>query len=85
MKKLFSSNLITPGILFASALRAKTEDLQQQPRTHEVADPDKMEPRVHATLVQHERQKRSQSARGPNVNNLSLDKMLNVVVNVVSR
>jgi hypothetical protein len=43
--RLISSKLTTPGVSFAAALRGQTEE-QQQPQTHQVADPDTMEPRV---------------------------------------
>jgi hypothetical protein len=67
-----------------AGLRGKTEE-QQQPRTHQVAGPDTMEPRVPAALLQHEQQKTGQSVRAPNVNSLSLNKMLQVVVTVVQQ
>jgi hypothetical protein len=44
-RRMFSSNLNTPGISFGSALVGKI-DTQQQPRTHQVAVPDTMEHRV---------------------------------------
>jgi hypothetical protein len=80
----FSTNLITPGMCFAVVLRDKTEK-QQQPQTHQVAGPVTMEPRVPAALPQHEQQKTGQSVWAPNVNSLSLDKMLKVVVTVVQQ
>jgi hypothetical protein len=72
------SKLTTPGVSFAAALRGKTEE-QQQPQTHQVADPATMEPRVPVALPQQQQQKAGQSVRAPNVNNLSLDKMLKLV------
>jgi hypothetical protein len=71
-------------MLFAAALRGKTEE-QQQPQTHQLAGPAIMEPRVPVALPQQEQQKADQSVRAPNVNRLSLDKMLNVVVTVVQQ
>jgi hypothetical protein len=82
--RVFSSNLTTPGVSFAAALRGKTEE-QQQPRTHQVAGPVTMEPRVPAVFPQHEQQKIFHSVQAPNVNSLSLDKMLKVVVTVVQQ
>jgi hypothetical protein len=72
--RVFSSNLTTPGMSFAAALRSKTEE-QQQPRTHQVAVPDTVEQRVPAALPQHEQQKAGQSVRAQNIKSLSLDKM----------
>jgi hypothetical protein len=69
---------------FEAALPGKTEE-QQQPQTHQVAGSAPMEPQVPAALTQHEQQKRSQSVRAPNVNSLSLDKMLKVIVTVVQQ
>jgi hypothetical protein len=80
--RVFSSNLTNPGMSFAAALQGKREE-QQQPRTHQVAGPDAMEPKVPAALPQLEQQKAGQSVRAANVNSLSLDKMLKVVVTVV--
>jgi hypothetical protein len=74
----------TPGMSFAAALRGKTGE-QQQPRTHQVAGPDTMEPRVPAALPQHEQQKAGQSVQAPNVNSLSLDKLLKAVVTVTQQ
>jgi hypothetical protein len=78
----FSYNLTTPGMSYAAALRIKTEE-RQQTRTHQVAVPDIMEPRVPAALPQHEQQNTGQSLRAPNEKSLTLDKMLKVVVTVV--
>jgi hypothetical protein len=80
--RLFSSKLTTPGMSFVAALRGKTEE-QQQPQTHQVAGPATMETRVPVVLPQQEQQKASQSVRAPNVNSVSLDKMLKVLVTVV--
>jgi hypothetical protein len=44
-----------------------------------------MELRVPAALLQHEQQKAGQSVRAPNLNSLSLDKVLKVVVKVVQQ
>jgi hypothetical protein len=44
-----------------------------------------MEPRVPLALPQKEQQKADQSLRAPNVNGLSLNKMLKVVVTVVQQ
>jgi hypothetical protein len=74
--RLFSSELTTPGMSFAAALRGKTEE-QQQPQIHQVAGPATMEPRVPVALPQQEQQKAGQSDRAQNVNSLSLDKMFN--------
>jgi hypothetical protein len=82
--RAFSSNLTTPGMTFAAALRGKTEE-QQQPQTHQVAGPDTMEHRVPATLPQHDQQITDQSVQAPNVNSLSLDEMLEVTVMVVQQ
>jgi hypothetical protein len=86
MERAFSSNLTTAGMSFAAALRGKTEE-QQQPQTHQVAvaGPAKMEPRVPATLPQHEQQTTGQSVWATNVNSLLLGKMLSVVVTVVQQ
>jgi hypothetical protein len=82
--RVFSSNLTSPGVSFAAALRGKAEE-QQQPQRHQVAvvGPARMDPRVPATLPQSEQQTTCQSFRAPNVNSLALDKMLKVVVTVV--
>jgi hypothetical protein len=69
---------------FAAALQGKTGE-QQQPQTHQVAGPATMEPRVPVALPEQEQQKAGQSVRAPNVNNLSLDKMLKVVVMMVQQ
>jgi hypothetical protein len=82
--RLISSKLTTPGISFAAALRGKAEE-QQQPQTHQVAGPATMEPRVPVALSQREQQKTGQSVRAPNVNSLSLDKMLKAVVTDVQQ
>jgi hypothetical protein len=60
---------------------------QQKPQTHEVAvaGPATMEPRVSASVPQHEQQTTGQSVRTPNVNILHLDEMLKVVVTVVQQ
>jgi hypothetical protein len=52
----------------------------QKARTHQVAGPDTVKPRVPAALPQNEQQKTGQSVQAPNVNTLSLDKMLKVVM-----
>jgi hypothetical protein len=80
--RLIPSKLTTPGMPFAAALRGKTEE-QQQPQTHQVSDPATMEPRVPVALLRQEERKGGQLVRAPNVNSLSLDKMLKVVVTVV--
>jgi hypothetical protein len=80
--RVFSSNLNTPGMSFAAALRGKTEE-QQRHRKHQMAGPDAMEPKVPVALPQNEQQKTDQSFRAPNVNSWSMDKMLKVVVTVV--
>jgi hypothetical protein len=82
--RLIPSKLTTPGMSFAAALRGKAEE-QQQPQTYQVAGPATMEPRVPVALPQQEQQKAGQSVRAPNVNYLSLDKMLKVVVTVVKQ
>jgi biotin carboxyl carrier protein len=79
--RVFSSKLTTPGMSFAVALRGKTEE-QQQSQTQQAAGSAKMEPRVPVALPQEEQQKAGQSVRAPNINSLSLDKMLKVVVTV---
>jgi hypothetical protein len=78
------SKLTTPGVSFAAALRGKTEE-QQQPQTHQVAGPATVETRVPLALPKQEQQKAGQLVRAPNVNSLSLDKMLKVVVTVVQK
>jgi hypothetical protein len=82
--RLISYKLTTPGMSFAAALRGKTEE-QQQPQTHQVAGPATIESRVPVTLPQQEQQKAGQSVRAPNINSLSLDKMLKVVVTVIQQ
>jgi hypothetical protein len=84
--RVFSSNLTTPGLSVAAALQGMTEK-QQQSQTHQVAvaGPAETEPRVPAALPQHEQQTTGQSVRATNVNSLSLDKMLKVVVTVVQQ
>jgi hypothetical protein len=69
---------------FTAALRGKTEE-KQQPRTNQVAGPDTMEHRVPAALPQHDQQKTGESVRAPNINSLSVDKMLKVVVTIVQQ
>jgi hypothetical protein len=44
-----------------------------------------MEYRVPAASPQHEQQKAAQSVRAPNINSLSLDKMLKIVVTVIEQ
>jgi hypothetical protein len=85
--RVFSSNLTTPGVSSAAALRGRTEE-QQQPQTHQVdqvavAGPATMEPRVPAALARHEQLITGQSVRALNVNSLPLDKMLKALVTVV--
>jgi hypothetical protein len=77
----FSSNISTLGMTSAAALRGRTEE-QQQRQSHQVGGPATMGPTVPAALLQHEQQKTGQSVRAPNVNSLSLDKMLKVVLTV---
>jgi hypothetical protein len=48
-----------------------------------VAGPDTMVHRVPAASLQNEQQKADQSVRAPNINSLSLERMLKVVVTVV--
>jgi hypothetical protein len=69
---------------FAEGLRGRPEE-QQQPQTLQVGvpGPDTMEPRVPASLPQHEQQITGQSVRAANVNSLSLEKVLRVVTKVV--
>jgi hypothetical protein len=69
---------------FAAALRGKTEE-QQQPQTHQVAVPSTMEPSVPAALPKHEQEKTGHSLRATNVNTLSLNKILKIVVPVVQQ
>jgi hypothetical protein len=82
--RLISSKLRTPGMSFAEALRAKTEE-QQQSQTQQVAGTATMEHRVPVALPQQEQQKAGQSVWVPNVNSLSLDKLLKVAVTVVQQ
>jgi hypothetical protein len=72
------------GMFLAAAFRGKREE-QQQPRTHQDAGLDTMEHRVPADLPQHEQQKTGHPVRAPNINSLSLDKMLEVVVKAVQQ
>jgi hypothetical protein len=81
---LIPSKLTTAGMSFAAALRGKTEE-QQQPQTDQVAGPATVGHRIPVALPQQEQQKACQSVRAPNVNSLSLDKMLKVVVTVVQQ
>jgi hypothetical protein len=83
-ERMFSSNLTTPGMSFAAALRVKTEE-RQQPQTHQVAGSATMEPRFPLALPQHEQQTTGQSVWATNVNSLPLYKMLSVVVTVVQQ
>jgi hypothetical protein len=82
--RVFSSNPTSPGLSFAAVLRGRTEE-QKQPRTYQVAGPDTMEHRVPAASPQYEQQKAGQPGRAPNINSLSLDKMLKVVIMVVQQ
>jgi hypothetical protein len=82
--RLIPYKLTTPGKSFAAALRGKAEE-QKQPQTHQVAGPATMEPRVPVALPQQKQQKAGQSVRVPNVNSLSLVKMLKVVVTIVQQ
>jgi hypothetical protein len=84
--RVFSSNLITPGVSFAAALRGRTEE-QQQPQTHEVAvvGPATVERRFLAALPQHEQQTRGRSVRPPNIKSLPLGRMLKIVVTVAQQ
>jgi hypothetical protein len=70
--RVFSSNLTTPGVSFAAALRVRTEE-QQQTQIQKVAGPATLEPRVPAPLPQHEQQKTGHSvqASGQNVESSS--------------
>jgi hypothetical protein len=78
--RVFSSNLTTPGTSFAAALRGKTEE-EQQPRTSQMAGPNTMEHRVPNTNSK----KTGQLVWAPNINSLSLDKTLKVLVTVVQQ
>jgi hypothetical protein len=82
--RVFSSNLTNKSTSYSVALRNKTEE-QQQPRTYHMAGPDKFEHRVPAALPKHKQKKTSQSIRVPNINSLSMDKILKVVVTVVQQ
>jgi hypothetical protein len=84
--RVFSSNLSTPHMSFAAALRGAREE-QQQPQILQVAVAGHatMEPRVSAALPQHEQQTTGQSVRAPNVKNLSLNKTFKAVVTVVQQ
>jgi hypothetical protein len=76
----FSTNLATPGLSFAAALRGSIEQ-QQRSQTHHVAvtDPATVEKRVPEPLRQHEQQATGQSVGAPNVNSSPLDNMLRIV------
>jgi hypothetical protein len=83
---MFSSNLTTPDMSFAAALRVRTgEQKQRQAHQVAVAGPHTMEHRVPAALPQHEQQTTGQSVRATSVNSLPLDKMFRVVVMVVQQ
>jgi hypothetical protein len=84
--RVLSSNLTTPGMSLAVALRGRTEEAQQS-QTHQVAvaGPATVELRVPVALSQNEQQATSQLIWVPNVNNFSLDKMLKIVLTVVLR
>jgi hypothetical protein len=85
-RRVFSSNLTTPGMSFAAVLQGKTEE-QQQPRLHQVAVAGlaTVEPRVPTALPQHEQQTTDESVWATNVNRLPLDKILRVVVMVAQQ
>jgi hypothetical protein len=84
--RVFSTNLSTPGMFFAEALRSRTEK-HQQPSTHQVAvaGPATMELRVPVALPKYEQQTTGQSVLALNVNSLQLDKSLKVVVTAVQQ
>jgi hypothetical protein len=69
MRRVFSSNLTTPGVSFVAALQGRTEEHQQlQTRQVAVACTAKMEPRVPAALPQYEQQTTGQSVQAPERN-----------------
>jgi hypothetical protein len=71
-RRVFSSNLATPGVSFAAALRGSTGQ-QQLPQTHRVAVAGSSPAPLH-----HHREQRAtgQSAGAPNANSLPLDNVL---------
>jgi hypothetical protein len=82
--RFFSSRLATQSMSLATALRDKTEE-QQQSQTHQMAGPATMVHRIPVAFPQQEQQKAGQPVRAPNVNSLSVNKMMKVVVSVVEQ
>jgi hypothetical protein len=76
--RVFSSNITTPGMSFAAALRGSTEQ-QQRPQARKVplAGPAAAEKPSVPVRVQH--QETGQSVRAPNANSQPLDNMLRAV------
>jgi predicted adenine nucleotide alpha hydrolase (AANH) superfamily ATPase len=82
-RRVFSSNLTTPGVSFVVALQGSIEQ-QQWPHTCQVAvaGPVTMEPRVPAPLHQYKQQAIGQSVEAPNVYSLPLEYMLRILTAV---
>jgi hypothetical protein len=76
---VFSSNLITPGVSFAAALRGSTAQQQQQPQTRKVPVADPPAQVKLSTPASGQQQIAGQSVRARTVNSRPLDNMLRVV------
>jgi hypothetical protein len=75
---VFSSNLTTPSVSFAAALRDSTAQ-QQQPQARHVPVADPSTEVKLSTSASGQQQKEGQSVRAPTVNSQTFDNMLRVV------
>jgi hypothetical protein len=74
---VFTSNLTTPGVSFAAALRGGTQ--QQQPQALQVSTPERPPTKKHSVSAPVQPHQSGQSVRAQNTNSQSLDSMLRVV------
>jgi hypothetical protein len=79
---MFTSNLTTPGVSFAAALRGSAAH-QQKPQARQAPVTDSPAG-VNLSTLASEQQKPGQSVRSPTVNSQPLDNML-IVVTVVQQ
>jgi hypothetical protein len=82
--RAFSSNLTTTGVSFAAALRGSTQK-QQRPQALQVTVESPSIAKKQSVPAPAELQQTGQSVRATNVNSLSPDRMLKVVVTAVQQ
>jgi hypothetical protein len=81
---MFSSKNTTPDVSFAAALQGSTQQ-QKRPQVLQFPVASPSVGKKQSVPAPEQLQETGQSVRAKNVNNLSLDKMLKVVVTVVQQ